>query len=758
LEGDVAFDPWWPARAPDGTAPRSGWRWYALFDRVAEPDAEAEKEDVGPLKVRALLHCKLRYDEGLLAVAHALPRYEARDEHDEFRTDLLTGGMTRLAAASDQLKDYQKGFFELVACRHLGKSLVSYVFLMAGLLLPPEHAALSIVPFALLALMLAGLPKARHVGTEDYFQRDKVSAIKRPVAEVSVAVLQGRDLVAGDAAFSENPSSDPYVVVVHKPPVNKHRLADVIVGISAAKLKTLNPEWLGRGVDRLQKMEEDEEDRLERPKVGRALSADSHLDQIFSLIAPGLHSEGTLIADVSEANKSRDASKLSGAALAVYGHVKAPAIDFRAKWRPGHAPSEAAWNYPLLQEVESNGVVETLVPWRRCKGSVLVDVYDRDVASSDDFLGRVSIPLRDVARAKNKSVEGWYPIERSGDEVKDKALLDHLKKRGLDDQKRSKGETFGALRLRLSLRVETTRAQTIRPWADWRSEQALCRTLLEPATQEGGSKKGYVGQYKSVTRTMKRTQDDILWIAGLLERFLALCTWQHPRKTLFFCFGLTMAYVVCCLIPNRLLVAAVISKMFLGGLMKRLRYGNKLVRKAAKKDSTLIMAENFLASLPTAPQREVAARHKRLVRAQQHKRELGRVRVALNFAFRATCMGRCAFPVSQLGRALRGVVDVDGLEDETQRKEWASGFCAVVTGLLIVWPSLDDAAQNRKPERVLELAGPLTEAPVDAPLPERGMAAVAVCTRGALNPVVFAVKVEMVDAFAAAIRSEAAKR
>ena len=110
LEGDVAFDPWWPARAPDGTAPRSGWRWYALFDRVAEPDAEAEKEDVGPLKVRALLHCKLRYDEGLLAVAHALPRYEARDEHDEFRTDLLTGGMTRLAAASDQLKDYQKGF------------------------------------------------------------------------------------------------------------------------------------------------------------------------------------------------------------------------------------------------------------------------------------------------------------------------------------------------------------------------------------------------------------------------------------------------------------------------------------------------------------------------------------------------------------------------------------------------------------------------------------------------------------------------
>ena len=102
-------------------------------------------------------------------------------------------------------------------------------------------------------------------------------------------------------------------------------------------------------------------------------------------------------------------------------------------------------------------------------------------------------------------------------------------------------------------------------------------------------------------------------------------------------------------------MAAVISKMFLGGLMKRLRYGNKVIRKGHKaRDAAQIMAENFLSSLPTAPQREVAARHKRLVRAQQHKRELGRVRVALNFAFRATCMGRCAFPVSQLGRALRG--------------------------------------------------------------------------------------------------------
>ena len=68
---------------------------------------------------------------------------------------------------------------------------------------------------------------------------------------------------------------------------------------------------------------------------------------------------------------------------------------------------------------------------------------------------------------------------------------------------------------------------------------------------------------------------------------------------------------------RRLLVAAVISKMFLGGLM-RLRYGNsdgKGTKRGAAKS-----AENFLSSLPTAPQGgwPLAISGGR---AQQHKRE-----------------------------------------------------------------------------------------------------------------------------------------
>ena len=53
LEGDVSADPFWPAFAPDGKAPKPGWRWYALYDRdVDEDKAEGAKDEDRPLRVR----------------------------------------------------------------------------------------------------------------------------------------------------------------------------------------------------------------------------------------------------------------------------------------------------------------------------------------------------------------------------------------------------------------------------------------------------------------------------------------------------------------------------------------------------------------------------------------------------------------------------------------------------------------------------------------------------------------------------------
>ena len=59
LEGDVSADPFWPAFAPDGKAPKPGWRWYALYDRdVDEDKAEGAKDEDRPLRVRACVETK----------------------------------------------------------------------------------------------------------------------------------------------------------------------------------------------------------------------------------------------------------------------------------------------------------------------------------------------------------------------------------------------------------------------------------------------------------------------------------------------------------------------------------------------------------------------------------------------------------------------------------------------------------------------------------------------------------------------------
>ena len=68
--------------------------------------------------------------------------------------------------------------------------------------------------------------------------------------------------------------------------------------------------------------------------------------------------------------------------------------------------------------------------------------------------------------------------------------------------------------------------------SDWKYEQALCKSLLEPQFAISSDKQaGYLGQYKSVTRSMKSMQDVVLNIADVMERSLALMTWEHPIKT-----------------------------------------------------------------------------------------------------------------------------------------------------------------------------------------------------------------------------------
>ena len=102
------------------------------------------------------------------------------------------------------------------------------------------------------------------------------------------------------------------------------------------------------------------------------------------------------------------------------------------------------------------------------------------------------------------------------------------------------GEVFVKASIRL---LDNSNSQT----ANWQYEQALCKSLLEPTfkiKEEKGA--GYIGQYKSATRTMKSMQDSVLFMAAQLERVHALFTWAHPMKTGLMFFGLICGIAAMC--------------------------------------------------------------------------------------------------------------------------------------------------------------------------------------------------------------------
>ena len=441
LEGDVSADPFWPAFAPDGKAPKPGWRWYALYDRDVDEDrAEGAKDEDRPLRVRALLHAKLSYFENVINVVDpdGHPRYEAQDDHEEFKTDLLTGGMTRLSDVADDFAALGNFLGELLAWDKPFNSFVGWLVLAGSLVALPDHSALAMFPLLMLLVLVLGLPKALRGGrvrelVSHSAEDDAPGAshdrevVKRAIAEINVSVLKGRHLVAADQHLTTKHSSDPYCVVISLPPppmrFADHKLSEMLIGVSSVKSKTLDPEWLNPGAAA------DAYDFGADDRASSSASSDSHLDSLLALLAPSLHNEGgaaDVLGDVYDASASRNAAQLSAASVKYYGDCVPPPIDFRSKWRPGAyggVPSEASWTYPVMQEVDDSGVVPCLVPWEDSKSAIAVEAYDKDVTQTDDFLGTARISLADLVAAESGVVVGWLPLELSGDAAKDATLL-----------------------------------------------------------------------------------------------------------------------------------------------------------------------------------------------------------------------------------------------------------------------------------------------------------------------------------------------
>ena len=129
--------------------------------------------------------------------------------------------------------------------------------------------------------------------------------------------------------------------------------------------------------------------------------------------------------------------------------------------------------------------------------------------------------------------------------------------------------------------------------------QLILQELLEHRRPEQGHRdrvQGLTGQLKKFQRTMFRLQQQLHDATSLAERFVHLLSWTHPRKTALVVAGMLCGISMLLLFPNRLVVAAGVSYMYLDGLMMSLDKTEKSGQKTVAKSDIQML--NFLRSIP----------------------------------------------------------------------------------------------------------------------------------------------------------------
>ena len=220
-----------------------------------------------------------------------------------------------------------------------------------------------------------------------------------------------------------------------------------------------------------------------------------------------------------------------------------------------------------------------------------------------------------------------------------------------------------------------------------------------------------------------------------------------------------------CLVPNRLLVSGLVTKLFVKGLAIKLKGTDD--SEVKRTDPAEIQMFNLLNSLPTATQTEEAYRTKRIVWTAQHERELNRVRVNLNFAFRVRCQFRCyvldkPFKTDRADHKGRLGASPGNKSPRGGQVKWVQAYVAVVNGQVLAWPGLDVAASNKKPTNSFTIAGPAVALePDDNPLlpPAKSDTKIlSIASKSDRNKKIrdfyLLVKVDVVDNFEAAVYEE----
>ncbi|KAJ8604766.1 hypothetical protein CTAYLR_001000 [Chrysophaeum taylorii] len=806
LEAEAEGQVVWPSKAPDGSSPApGGFRWLALFEEDSSPEDQAPR-------VRGLVHCRLRYWEHVVQtidLVGAHDRYEADDDSDltEFKLDLLSGGMKRLEAVYEDMSAAGDAVMRLLQWERPLLSLACWVFLTTAVATMPDASTLVVFPLFALVGICFTLPHAIsnrqfQVEGDQQFAKAADETHRRDIAEISLAVVAARDLVAPDSSFFV--STDPYAVVVQEPPPSK-KLPQMLVGLTSVKNGTLSPEWVP-GAPEKKNYDDDDDDGggggyafssscspSRPPEEGSSPVA---VDQNEALkMVVGAHLSERILNDVlPEEPGGRNAVTLSESATKDFGDgaVVKPPVDFRSRWRVSStllSPATASWTWPILQEQ----IGHSLVPWHDAKGRVLIEIYDRDVASDDTFLGCCRIPIAKLFSYQHH-LDEWFQLERypdgdisSSDKNNNKATTSKktAKKNAAIDA--STAANFGSVRICARARVVDSASsldlsppsEKHRHHSSWQHAQAIRRSILEPEIRIRDDKKaGYVGQYKDVARSLKSMQDSVLMLATYLERFVALCTWVHPAKTLFVAFGLAAAVLLCLVIPNRVLVASLVAKLFLNGLFLKLRGQDN--SEVPFKDPTYTQISNLLSSLPNATQRAAAYKIKRDVWTSQFKRHEKAVRISLQFAFRVRCqIHACIISKTSTLAGFTSAPTYGAIDESTrstaadsararrrpqqavENKKWTYVYVVVVDAMVIIWQNVSAAADNKKPLLSLHIAGPpLVDEPPPSTWPDRprGLTLVSLASRlpraSKIKDFYLALAPYDVETFAAAVHFE----
>lgn len=506
--------------APDGAKPKAGFKWYALL-------GEGDDSNV----VRVILHAKIVFGEDPMTVVDgALERFEVPDvPAGDFEMKMMNETMERAqkvlklgSACGKALDDFTHWVDPPVSAGLYGLMIVTAYFF--------PHCGLAIFPI-LMILPCCFVFSAR---LRDALGHDDVTKIcdDRGCATMRVAVLEARGLAAADDNLTTEASSDPYVAVVtapaEPPPEVEEARVPMVLGLTEVKSATLEPIWDTGVVDEMEKKRDD-------------------VAQATCFYAPDV------VALIGGGSGAQDATKVSAESITNVGDkrlgsaVRAP-IDFRFVWEleDGRTLKNSAWRFPLLQEVDQ--ATNKPVPWAETSDAVDLEVFDSDMASADDFMGKVRLSISDlVASTPGRNgvheLEEWMALTPS-DNAKDADIVREV----LDAAEDGAAEPLGAVKVRVSLalpdptqKIVPKELRIIKSLVDvtkdrYKLENSADTAGLDPIARAHA-------QYVEMQLMMKRAQNSLVKLTGNLERIAALFMWEHPLKTTAMILGLLASIV-----------------------------------------------------------------------------------------------------------------------------------------------------------------------------------------------------------------------